>query len=499
MTRWARISTVITSVVIVWLSERIPSIAQTTTSPLQIQFETGGFASTNQVTPFWLRANQYGVVPLKTPLATFQISLSKDYRPIDTTRNRANRLDWGFAVNPITNVGNSNQFLLPEAYVKLKYGAVEFYAGRRRELIGLGDSLLSSGFIIGSGNAIPIPKVQIATLGYIPLKFLKRFVAIKAGYAHGWFADTYVRGSYLHQKYVYLRFGKPKSTLKVHIGMNHQVQWGGQADYLRGTPLALDGHLPSSFKYYGNVILANRPSDFENADYTDFDGSYRIGNHVGGHDFALEITTQRETMLIYYQHPFDDVSGLLFQNLPDGLIGFSWRRHPDNPTALFRVSRFVAEFLSTMDQSGPTFWIPNSTFQGADNYFNHSQYWQGWSYKGRSIGTPFIAPEGELKPELTQSAGAFFPDNRVQMGYLGAEGWFTNRLHWIARLAYSRHYGTYANPFNAGLEQISLLLSAQTSLFKSGKTQLRTSFALDQGQVYPETIGGSISLLHKLK
>ncbi|GAB4031929.1 capsule assembly Wzi family protein [Spirosoma gilvum] len=399
--------------------------------------------------------------------------------------------------NPVANVGSTHPFLLPEAHLKLAIGSIELYAGRRRDVIGLGDSLLSSGFIIGSGNALPIPKIQIATRGYVPLKFLKNFVSINAGYAHGWFTDAYIQGSYLHQKYLYWRFGKPTASLKVHIGMNHQVQWGGQADYLLNSPYAEQGRLPSSFKYYGNVVMASRPTDYENQDYTSFDGSYRIGNHVGGHDFGVELTTYHASILIYYQHPFEDVSGLLFQNLPDGLFGFRWKRpSPAHLTGL-QVNHVVAEFLTTLYQSGATFWRINSSYQGKDNYFNHSQYQQGWSYQGRSIGTPFIATALELKSDISQAAPTFFADNRVQVYYIGMSGQFSKCTKWTTRLAYSRHYGTYDFPFITPLNQTSFLATALMPVSKGNRAFLYTSIAFDTGQVYAQTVGLSLCFLYK--
>lgn len=470
------------------------SARSTVNNRLQIQLDAGGYASSGRVTPFWFRANQYGTVPLTTPLGTVQVRLSKEYLLPDTVRNKAHRFGWGFVVNPVMNVGEQNHFVVPEAHVKLHLGAVELWVGRRRELIGLGDSLLSSGFVIGSGNALPIPKIQLATRGYVPLKFLRSFLAINAGFAHGWFLNTYIQESYLHQKYLYLRFGKPKSTLKVHLGLNHQVQWGGHADYLLTSPNAVNGQLPSSFSYYGNVVFALNPKEENNGDYTNFDGLYRIGNHVGGHDFGLELTTPRESMLLYYQHPFEDVSGLLFRNLPDGLFGLRWKRLTHKASAAIEVNHLVLEFLTTLQQSGSTFMVSNSSYQGADNYFNHSQYREGWSYRGQAIGTPFIAPQTEFQPGIRPQA--FFPDNRVTMYYLGAAGRVGQSVQWTTRMAYSQHYGTFNFPFAHVLPQWSMQLAAKIPVAASGKTWLQLGLALDRGQVYPETIGASLRLQH---
>lgn len=471
------------------------AFAQPVTRPhrLTAQLELGGFASTTSAVPFWIRSNQYGIIPTSAPALTIRAGLYRDYAREDTLKAHRRRLDWGFGFTAVGNREEQNHFFWPEAYLKVKYRAFEFYAGRRRELTGLGDSTLSSGFIIGSGNAQPIPKVQLATRGFIPLKFLREFVAIKAGFAHGWFNVPYVQGSYLHQKYAYLRFGKPKSTVKGYVGLNHQVQWGGQANYLIGTDLAVDGKLPSSFKYYGNIILANSPKDLTTADYTDFDGSYRIGNHLGSWDFGLEVSRDRAVWQFYHQHPYDDVSGLLFINIPDGLYGLSWHRKADSaPVAFFRIQRFVVEWLTTMDQSGPTFWRPGSRYQGKDNYFNHSQYWKGWSYLDKAIGTPFIAPQTDLQPAA--QGAQYFSNNRLKMGYAGLQGVFANRLLMTVRLSYSLNYGTYNNPYPTSLSQFSGYASAQIPLPFWSNTQLTTTLALDQGDLFINTLGGFISL-----
>ncbi len=139
----------------------------------QGQVAVGGWAASGQVIPFWLRANQWGTVPLTAPAGTLQASIWKPYRTDTTSRPR--RFDWSAGAQVVGNAATESHVLLPELYVKGHWKAIELSAGRWRQLTGLGDSTLSSGFINGSGNAIPIPKVQLATRGYVPLGFTKRF------------------------------------------------------------------------------------------------------------------------------------------------------------------------------------------------------------------------------------------------------------------------------------------------------------------------------------
>lgn len=460
---------------------------------VRAQVELGGWAASAAAQPFWLQTNQFGTAPRSTPAATLRAGIWKEYTGADTLTKRRRRFGWGWGLNPVVNAGRQTSVLLPEAYVKVKFGLIELMAGRRRQLTGLGDSTLSSGFMVGSDNALPIPKVQLTTRGYVPFGFLKGWVAVSAGYAHGWFNVPYIQQSYLHQKYLYWRFGKPTGRVRVHAGLNHQVQWGGRADYLLNSPVAVNGKLPSAFKYYDDIVLAVNPGEWSNEDFTSFDGAYRIGNHIGSIDGAVEVRSGGGNWLLYHQHLYEDVSGLLFLNFPDGLTGLSWSRPAGQATgSAWQFQRVVVEYVATLSQTGPTFDLLGSRYQGDDNYFNHGQYREGWSYVGRSLGTPFVAPTYELRPDAQR--GLFFPNNRVQAWYVGATGRLFNRLTWATRLAYSRNYGTFSQPYSLPLGQFSSLLSAQLPLRRWLATQLVTALALDQGQLRPNTFGGYVGL-----
>ncbi|QKZ15750.1 hypothetical protein HU175_13470 [Spirosoma sp. KUDC1026] len=475
----------------------LPIRAQSTES-VQYSAELGGFAATSAQTPFWLRANQYGTVPLQGSLATVRLGAMKEYKlRRDTLNRRTSRFDWGFGLNVVANTApasyyNTARFFLPDAYGKVRLGAVELYAGNRREVAGLGDTTLTSGFVAWSGNALPYPKIQLHTPDFVPLGFTKKLIAFRAGYAHGWLINTYIQGSYLHQKYLYVRVGKPNWRVWVTGGLNHQVQWGGRADYLVGTPLAVDGRLPTTFRDYLSMITGHYPGDVQNDRYTDFDGTNRIGNHLGSYDFSVEWRGNKANWLLYHQHLYEDASGLAFQNVPDGLTGLRYlNRRPSN--ARFRVKRLLVEWLSTTNQSGAVF-DQSARYQGADNYFNHSQYREGWTYQGRTIGTPFIAPYTELSTRAVNEGGSFFPNNRLVAWYVGGEGAFRKGTVLTARLSYSRNFGTYSRPFTETFHQFSSLLSARWPLDKRASTVLTTSLSLDRGQLFPTSTGGFVSL-----
>ena len=458
------------------------------------EIEAGSVLSSTSATPFWLRTNQFGIIPTQAPAGLLQAAVWKTYRAPDSIHSR--KFDWGFKLNPVVTYERTSKatVLLPEAYVSVKFKTLEFYAGRRRQVTGLGDTVLSSGFYAESGNALPIPKIQIGTIGYAPLHFTKDFVAINAAFAHGWFNVPYIQDVRLHQKHLYIRLGKPASWLRGYAGINHQVQWAGHADYLKQRPDVGDGsgYLASDWSFYKYVVFSYTPKEWADVPgYTPFD-SYRVGNSVGSIDFGLEFTTKAGSLLAYYQHAYEDVSGVVFLNMPDGLWGLSYTPASNNPAA-FRVTRLTLEFLTTKYQSGTSFYIPGSTYQGVDNYYNHSQYIEGWSYFDRTIGTPFITPGQDIDPSYNLPTVQYFSNNRVKMWYVGLQATYRKALFTL-RVSQSQNFGTYNQPFSPDVGQFSSLLSAHLPLFQWKNTFVLAKAAVDNGGLYTKATGYYIGL-----
>ncbi len=462
----------------------------------QYDLEAGCGGATKSQTPFWLRSNQYGIVPQQNPFLTLRVNPRHDYRP-DSTRRSS--FDWAagayFVINhTLSPPQRGTTFLWPEVYAKAKWKQLELSGGRQLEVIGLGDSTLSSGFFAWSGNAMPFPKIQLQTHGFVSLGFLKHILAFQTAYAHGWFTGSYIKQSYLHQKQLYVRFGKPHWPIRLYAGLNHQVQWGGKADYLNTSPAAVNGSLPATFRDYLSLVTGRYPDDYSNNRYNSFDGANRIGNHLGSYDFALEWKDDKRDLLFYHQHPYEDASGLAFQNFPDGLTGIRLLRSSTTSSSAFRLKRLVLEYLQTTDQSGETF-VTLSKYQGGDSYFNHGQYKEGWSYLGQTLGTPFIAPRPTLEENAkVDLSNIFFPNNRLLMGHLGSEWIVFKQVTLITRSSFSRNLGTFGAPFLSPHNQFSCLLSASIPIPRWAGCALKTSLALDQGQLFPSTFGGYVGL-----
>jgi hypothetical protein len=475
--------------------------AQSLRSPSEYSIEAGAFGSSSGQTPFWLRSNQYGIVPNQSPALTLRAALYSEYDSLKRTNNhwRGSGFEVGYGLNVVGNTSQQTYHVpLLEAYVKVRRGIFEAYVGRRREKFGLADSTLSTGSYAWSGNALPIPKIQVAIPVFTPIGFTKGFVAIQGTYAHGYFsASGYIRNTMLHQKSLYLRLGRENSTLRLYGGFNHQVVWGGQATDTRGIPgvIPQGGKLPSGLIDYFYVVTGVNKGRSDTTKYTFFDQTNRVGNHLGSIDLAVEIDLVRHTLYMYRQSLFEDGSLASLINIADGLNGLRIRRN--NPNAFVRDILF--EFLNTTSQGGPQFVIDDPLLRGKDNYFNHQQYRDGWAYRQHTIGTPFIPPA--LGPNGEYPYGTFTENNRVTVMHIGVGGSLPIQgsalaapISYQAKLSYSHNLGTYDGPYEPARNQLSGYFGFTAPFAALGGLQLTGSVAVDNGTLYTNGVGSYVSL-----
>ena len=202
---------------------------------------------------------------------------------------------------------------IQQGYAELKYGILKFYAGRKEEHFGSQDPELSSGFVMWSGNALPVPQVSLSTNDFVKIPYTNGFVEFKAGFSHGWLGDRqYVKNAYLHHKYLYLRFG---GSYPIHFtaGLHHFAQWGGYSPEW--------GQMPSAFPDFIKVFTAHMGRDsVPGVPYNEWDNRY--GNHLGTKDISIDYRFNNDLKLkLYWQNFIEDITGMGFRNASDGLIG----------------------------------------------------------------------------------------------------------------------------------------------------------------------------------
>lgn len=452
---------------------------------LVYSMEIGGYYSTNNKIPFWLRSNQFGAIPGVSNTLLFRQNL---YSKPDTSKKRFIP-SYGFDMAIVT--GGQAKVVIPEAYYNLKYKKWNLLLGRKKQVHGFMDSTLSSGSITWSGNSLPIPEVQIGIPEYT--KFLSKRIYIKGHFSHGWFGNqTTVKRYYLHQKSLYVRFGKPESKIKLYGGMLHHAQWGGIPKYEipEWDNRFKNGRFPNDLYTYLNILVpVSRP--VQDTSYANYDIENRFGNHLGQIDMGGEINLEKYKWLIYKQLIFE--TGQTFSsltNLDDGLYGVSLQnKDPDAG-----INRVVLEFLHTTNQGiyragllrligfyGKHFG-KNQNF-----YFNHGQYLDGWSYNTLTIGSPFMIPNPEIRNEKSSNEVQLFANNnRLKVGYLGIQSKI-NSVSLETRLSVSRNFGSPKNEFGYA-DQMSFGIKAQIPApYWSGTINL--GVGIEQGDLIYDNYG----------
>ena len=260
-----------------------------------------------------------------------------------------------------THISNE-KIIVGESYISLS--VVDIYKikfGRYyRDFSTYLNNNLSSGSMLIGINALPIPKI-----GLLAENQIKKYSKFKFTYglAHSILDknDIYNKSPYIHEKFVYLI--KNDNNYEYGFGFVHEAMWGGST--------YLNGEFPSSFNDFLKVIIS--------ADGDKVDGqphANAIGNHLGIWDFYFIKKNKSDILKFYYQHFFEDTSGLRFANRLDGLWGFEYL---DSSSGF----NFLVEYLNTSNQDRDPPYV-------RENYYNHDEYTLGWSYKGYVIGNPFI-------------------------------------------------------------------------------------------------------------
>jgi hypothetical protein len=449
-----------------------------------------GYTS-NGTVPFWLRSNQFGSVPLDGASLSLIGFARKDFEP-----GKEKFFDWGASFEGRANLGQGINLSLIEGYGKMRLGIFELRAGRSKKITGLCDTTLTSGSWSISGTNFGIPEVELSVRDFWTIPWFGELFAFKGNFSHGWMGNVKMRRwfddndtvqikTYLHQKSLYGRFGRPSWKLKIYGGFNHQVTWGNEDKfYTRDFDL-------SPILTYGYVLTGKR---YNNG----FIDQTRLGNHMGSLDLGLEYRFKNIEVLIYRQSFYEGGALSKLANIQDGLNGISVSNIMVSDK-LLKWNKILLELLYTVNQAGEP-WSPEygSFYEG---YYNHGEYVEGWAYKGKGLGTPFISTINEVRTGLPSGPEEYFINNRVIAVHCGLEG-SVGTVSYILKASWSENYGTYwttneeqttglPNPGAYGIfgsqRQFSAFLDLEKSI-KQGFT-FGLAGAYDHGTLLNNSIG----------
>lgn len=441
--------------------------------------------TSSKTVPFWMRANQYGSIPLDGLSGSIVASAKRIYA--DTAKKKL--VDWGFGIDARLNAGNGSNVQLIESYVKGRLSIFQLKVGRFKNIIGITDPDLSVGAFSISGNALSIPQIQLSIPEYWSIPGTKNLFSIKGSFSYGWFGSTqlyagpYVNAKY-HQSSIYAKIGKPDWKVQFSGGINHQAMWGGEN-------LLMSDYNLSRFKTFLYVVAGKVYNKSES----------KIGNQLGSIDQNVEVNLDRIRINAYHQF-FYDVGALYYlANIKDGLFGLSFENK--NPKSDIGWSKFLIEYFNSKSQAGEL--DAKYTPSGDENYYNNYIYYLGWSYKGENLGNPLLTNRKYAREDLV--GRTYFVNTRVTALNIGA---LFNIYQWNikSKITYSRNFGTYdSSPIGASLggvhdpgpppywqtvSQFSGYLEASRPI--KNNYYIGAALAIDNGGLLYNSAGGFIKL-----
>lgn len=466
-------------VVFLWLLSGLSS--QTKAQTVEASVDLSGVASNFTTTPFWLQSNRHGIYSDKGNMLLERIQVYGKHE--DLLLN--GKISFYYGADLIARSGTkSNSLSFNQFFFKMNAYGAEIAAGRFLSPSPIYNDQLGIGALGVSGNAVPVPKVQLSVNNWTDVPGTKGYAEIVGHLAHGWMTGNRFTDNVLyHEKVGYTRFG---GDLPVNIfaGLSHYVLWGGSNN-------PRYGDLPSKFSDFWRVFFALHGDD--NAPPTDSD--FMLGDHLGFWDFGLTIKRPVFSATFYRQHPIETKDNLKLKSLQDALNGLLVDFDPELQMPLRSV---LYEFMYTKWQDGPR--TPNvlndgtpcsqsdqcrDNFQGNENYYNHGIYRSGWTSHGRTIGNPLFRV---ADPAFHRTVTGV-DNNRIIAHHIGAIFQF-GKTNLTGKITKSRNFGTRDNPFSEPKEQLSIGLFSETGVRILNHTfVIFADTAWDIGDLFGNQIG----------
>ncbi len=464
-----------------------------------------GTGATARSLPFWAVTGKNGIMPsthggLVVADADFRygsapgvnvyagVKLSGSAVPAGMTDVYAAPAIRGYASSAIPGTRSSWNGAIEELYAGLGWKMLRLDLGmidRETDYNGLS---LTGGNMLWSGNARNVPGYNLQ-VKYFEVPGTRGIFSIKANYAdYRFIDDRYVDGAMLHNKSLYFKF-RLHRRVYLQLGLEQWSMWGGVSP--------LYGEQPHSFKDYLRVVCGmSGGSDASASDQINV-----LGDHRGRELIQIDWKADAFTLSFAHDIPFDDGSGMGFQNFPDGVntlnLSFNDRDR--------WVTDILYEFVYTKWQSGPhhdTSTDPSRKddewhiLGGRDNYFNNSEYRSGWTNYGRTIGLPLFVP----KPVNEDGLALGVCNNRVVAHHMGIGGKFAHRIPYRFKATYSRNYGQYTQSldlFNSSPYQLSFALEVDVpKLFRKIPLSLSVGAYGDAGELYEDNFGLTLRLTY---
>ncbi len=458
----------------------------------------GGSAGVNMGSkdylPFWARTGNDGIVPYYT---SEMVTLGADvgWGDADGWRFEAGaNLAGALAQPPYRKVKAVG--LVDRLYVSGSWKMLHLDVGMKPRARELEDISISGGNVVYSRNARNVPGINAWTDW---IYFEKgHWFGIKGNLAHYQMIDNrYVKGTMLHNKALSMKVALG-GKVDFSFGFEHWAQWGGKSP--------IYGSQPTAFKDYIRVFLARKGGE----DATTSDRINVLGNHLGREYFRVDWRAEKFTLTGQYDKPFEDGSGMRFQNAPDGI----WSLQCSFNDREAWVTDVIYEFISTTWQSGTVHDRPATEEEmakqdpseptygrvvvgGCDNYFSNGEYKSGWTNYNRIMGCPLIIPALPGADGITMDMAS----TRVRAHHIGLKGVALDLMPYRFLATYSRNYGKYSQSessvFAKKPQQFSLALEVEFGQRFWPGLPLRVIVGAygDVGDLYRDSVGATLKVI----
>ena len=466
--------------------------AETTADENTTYYKAKAFGSmaTGSYTPFWIVSNKYGMVPVDANNGYFNAGVFHQQQVTSAFR-------WSAGLDLVAVAPRNHNVYIQQLYAEVGYRCLQLSIGAKENKHSLWDLNLSSGDMVLSTNGRPIPEVNISIPVFTTIPGTNGWLRVKGDFAIGKSFDknwirhiangkqVYNENPLWHHKSVYAQVKSAHTNfpLSAIVGLQHWAQFGGTST---------DPELGNQFHSVKDLFRALFGlSGGANSTISDQINVY--GNHFGAYDFKLSYTKPKWNASVYYQHIFNDNSGMEFFNSTDGLWGgelafndFPW------------MKKVVLEYITTRHQSGPFhyIWYDHDKYHGPgggyDNYYNNNEYKTGASYYGRAVGSPLLT-----SPEYNENGDVDFKNNRIRAWHFGFEGHLSQQVFYRIKYSHSMNWGTYKIPFFEKKHNNSAVIEITYRHPKLTGWEFGGAVAGDYGKLYGDNTGFSLSVSKK--
>lgn len=394
-----------------------------------------------------------------------------------------------------TSVMRPSGFTLRSLYAEVHYRCLYALVGMKTSHSDIVDDRLSSGDLVRSNNARPIPGVTVGFVDYQNIPFTNGWLQLNGQIMYGKFFDNDYRRKqfnyyapliatdiYYTYKYWYFRT-KPSERFSATFGMQTAGQFGGRTDW-----------------YYRGKMTRSETRGFRLKDVAKMffptlgnGNAYYEGNSLGTWSLRMRYRLFNDSEIAaYWENLFEDGSGIACRNGADGLYGLQYTMAEKG-----WFTSAVVEYLDFRNQSGPLHFAPgdhNSSSitteaTGGDNYYNNDSYGSYVNY-GMAIGSPMV-----MAPIYNADGYPEFIFNRMRGVHVAAMGSPTADIDYRVMFGWQKGYAMGRTPLPHAKTDVSAMVEInwQAKSLLDGLS-LNCRVAIDRGELRGDNFGAALAV-----